>query len=124
MRKQNLSIYDIERFLKDHDSPLSCTAIWEILHDEGLARLPRREDQDRPDSNRTTAAAVADRREFSLQPRKFQTQLGGLFLLLPFLVRCDFPELGPQGRISRYQNDPGPAGSAVDACPQTLLHRT
>jgi hypothetical protein len=36
---------------------------------------------------------VADRREFSLQPRKFQTQIGGLFLLLPFLVRCDFPEL-------------------------------
>ena len=77
MRKQNLSIYDIERSLKDHDTPLSCTAIWEILHDEGFARLPRREDQDRPDSNRPTAAAVADRREFSLQPRKFQTQLGG-----------------------------------------------
>ena len=93
MRKQNLSIYDIERSLKDHHTPLSCTAIWEILHDEGFARLPRREDQDRPDSNRATAAAVADRREFSLQPRKFQTQLGGLFLLLPSLVRCDFPEL-------------------------------
>jgi len=44
MRKQNLSIYDIERSLKDHDTPLSCTAIWEILHDEGFARLPRRED--------------------------------------------------------------------------------
>jgi hypothetical protein len=93
MRKQNLSIYDIERSLKDHHTPLSCTAIWEILHDEGFARLPRREDQDRPDSNRATAAAVADRREFSLQSRKFQTQLGGLFLLLPSLVRCDFPEL-------------------------------
>jgi hypothetical protein len=93
MRKQNLSIYDIERSLKDHNTPLSCTAIWEILHNEGFARLPRREDQDRPDSNRPTAAAVADRREFSLQPRKFQTQIGGLFLLLPFLVRCDFPEL-------------------------------
>ena len=93
MRKQNLSIYDIERSLKDHNTPLSCTAIWEILRIEGFARLPRREDQDRPDSNRPTTAAVADRREFSLQPRKFQTQIGGLFLLLPFLVRCDFPEL-------------------------------
>src|ERR1039457_1370350 len=46
MCKQNLSIYDIERSLKDHDTPLSCTAIWEILHDEGFARLPRRGEQE------------------------------------------------------------------------------
>jgi hypothetical protein len=93
MRKQNLSIYDIERSLKDHGTPLSCTAIWEILHDEGFARLPRREDDDRPDTIHLSTAAVADRREFSLQPRRFQTQVGGLFLFLPFLVRCDLPDL-------------------------------
>lgn len=93
MRKQNLSIYDIERSLKDNATPLSCTAIWEILREEGFARLPRRQDEERPDALRPSAAAVADRREFSLQPRRFPTQLGGLFLFLPFLVRCDFPEL-------------------------------
>ena len=44
MRKQNLSIYDIESALKTQQTPLSTTAIWEILHDEGFARLPRRQD--------------------------------------------------------------------------------
>src|SRR5712692_12086048 len=56
MRKQNLSIYDIERSLKDNGTPLSGTAIWEILHDEGFARLPRRQDEERPGSSRPTAA--------------------------------------------------------------------
>lgn len=93
MRKQNLSIYDIERSLKQSGTPLSCTAIWEILHEEGFARLPRRQDEERPDSLRPSVAAVADRREFSLQPRRLPTQFGGLFLFLPFLVRCDLPEL-------------------------------
>jgi len=93
LRKQNLSIYDIERSLQDHGTPLSGTAIWEILHEEGFSRLPRRQDQERPDSLRPSAAAVADRREFSLQPRRFSTQFGGLFLFLPFLARCDFPAL-------------------------------
>src|ERR1700686_1713757 len=40
MRKQNLSIYDIASALKTQETPLSTTAIWEILHDEGFARLP------------------------------------------------------------------------------------
>jgi len=96
MRKQNLSIYDIERTLKEKQTPLSCTAIWEILHDEGFSRLPRRGDEERPDTLKPDAAAVADRRRFGLQPRRFPTQVGGLFLFLPFLVRCDFPALVQQ----------------------------
>ena len=52
MRKRNLSIYDIARSLKDNGTPLSGTAIWEILHEEGFARLPRRQDDERPDSPR------------------------------------------------------------------------
>jgi len=93
MRKQNLSIYDIESALKTQQTPLSTTAIWEILHDEGFARLPRRQDEERPATLHPTAAAVADCREFSLSPRRFTTQLGGLFLLLPLLVDCDLPGL-------------------------------
>ena len=93
MRKQNLSIYDIEGTLKDRGTPLSCTAIWEILHAEGFSRLPRRGDEERPDRLRPEIAAVADRQEFVLSPGQFQTQLGGLYLFLPFLVGCDFPGL-------------------------------
>src|ERR1017187_2726182 len=59
MRKQNLSIYDIERALKTQQTPLSTTAIWEILHEAGFARLPRRQDEERPATLLPTAAAVA-----------------------------------------------------------------
>jgi transposase len=93
LRKKNLSIYDIERTLKQNQTPLSCTAIWEILHDEGFSRLPRRADDELPNVLKPDAAAVADRRKFLLQPRRFQTQLGGLFVFLPLLARCRFPDL-------------------------------
>jgi len=93
MRKQNLSIYDIEKALQERGTPLSGTAIWEILHDEGFSRLPRRADEERPDTVHPEPAAVADRRRFVLEPRRFQTQVGGLFLFLPLLVECDFPRL-------------------------------
>jgi len=72
---------------------LSSTAIWEILHAEGFSRLPRRGDDELPDVLKPDAAAVADRRKFLLQPRRFQSQLGGLFVFLPLLARCRFPEL-------------------------------
>src|ERR1039458_10092086 len=85
MRKLNLSIYDIESALKTQQTPLSTTAIWEILHEAGFARLPRRQDEERPATLLPTTAAVADCREFSLSPRRFTTQLGGLFLFLPLL---------------------------------------
>ena len=124
MRKQNLSIYDIESALKTQETPLSTTAIWEILHEEGFARLPRRQDAERPATLHPTAAAVADCREFSLAPRRFATQLGGLFLFLPLLADCDLPGLVRQGRLSREQDDPGPSGMALPAGPEALQHRT
>jgi transposase len=93
MRKQNLSVYDIEAALKTQGAPLSCTAIWEILREEGFSRLPRRLDEERPPRAHPAPAEVADRREFSLAPRQFPTQLGGLFFFIPFLARCDFPGL-------------------------------
>ncbi len=45
LRKQNLSIYDIHRSLKDLGHPRSPTAIAKILKEEGFARLPRRKDE-------------------------------------------------------------------------------
>src|SRR6266446_5162694 len=112
MRKQNLSIYDIESALKTQETPLSTTAIWEILHDEGFARLPRRQDTERPATLHPTAAAIADCREFSLAPRRFSTQLGGLFLFLPMLVDCDLPGLVRQA---------GYPGSKMIPAPQAWL---
>ena len=93
MRKQNLSIYDIGSTLKGKGTPLSCTAIWEILREEGFSRLPRRGDEERPGRVRPEIAEVANRQAFSMSPRRFETQLGGLYLFLPFLVGCDFPGL-------------------------------
>ncbi len=112
MRKQNLSIYEIESALKTQQTPLSTTAIWEILHDEGFARLPRRLDAERPATLHPTAADIADRREFSLAPRRFSTQLGGLFLFLPMLVNCDLPGLVRQA---------GYPGSKMIPAPQAWL---
>ena len=112
MRKQNLSIYDIESALKTQQTPLSTTAIWEILHAAGFARLPRRQDEERPATLLPTAAAVADCREFSLSPRRFSTQLGGLFWFLPLLVDCDLPGLVRQA---------GYPGSKMIPAPQAWL---
>ena len=55
LRKRNYSIYDISRALKDHGTPLSATAVREILAEEGFAPLPRRLDEERPASVRPSA---------------------------------------------------------------------
>lgn len=99
LRKQNHSVYDIERLLKAQGTPLSDTAIWEVLRQEGFARLPRRSDDELPDRPKPQTAAVADRREFLLSPGRFNTQLGGLFLFLPWLVDCDWPALVQQAKL-------------------------
>ena len=46
LRKQNLSVYDIQDALRQQGHPLSLTAIHEVLRAEGFARLPRRRDVD------------------------------------------------------------------------------
>jgi transposase len=86
LRKSNHSVYDIHRVLKDERRTLSVRAIWEILKEAGFSRLPRRLDEERPVSSKPIPAAYADCRQFSLSPREFKTQAGGLFLFLPFLA--------------------------------------
>ncbi len=93
LRKQNLSIYDIQDALAQQEHPLSLTAIHEVLRAEGFARLPRRRDEERPARPRPDRAAVADVRQFHLAPRRFATALGGLFVFLPWLVRLDLDGL-------------------------------
>src|SRR5579871_3023951 len=94
LRKQNLSVYDIRDELEHRGKTrISVSTVRAILREEGFARLPRRADEDRPVRARAQADAVADVRQFSLQPVEFTTRAGGLFLLLPLLARLDLDEL-------------------------------
>jgi hypothetical protein len=87
LRKRNHSVYEISEALKALHLPLSPTAVGEVLKAEGFAPLPRRLDEERPDRPRPTIEPIADVRSFSLSPRSFTTQCGGLFLFVPELVR-------------------------------------
>ena len=89
LRKRNLSVYEISQALRDKGTPLSPTAVGELLKAEGFARLPRRLDEERPARIGPSVEVTADARQFSLAPRRFTTALGGLFLFVPDLVRLD-----------------------------------
>jgi hypothetical protein len=99
LRKRNYSIYDISRSLKEQGTPLSATAVGEVLKDEGFARLPRRGDDERPGHARPTVEAVADCRSFSLLPRQFTTRLGGLFLFIPDMIRLAIDTLADKAKL-------------------------
>jgi hypothetical protein len=101
LRKQNLSIYDISRVLTAEDQPISPVAVDQILKAEGFARLPRRDDQDRPSATRPLVAEVADVGQLDLRPRTIHTRFGGLFLFVPMLATLPFD------RISRQAGLPG-----------------
>jgi hypothetical protein len=111
LRKQNLSIYDISRTLSQDGHPISPVAVDQILKAEGFARLPRRDEQDRPPLTRPLVADVADVRQFDLRPRTIHTKFGGLFLFLPTLATLPFD------RIIRQAGLPGsemvPAAHAI-----------
>src|SRR5712692_10618810 len=113
LRKRNYSIYDISKALKQQGTPLSATAVREILAVEGFAPLPRRLDEERPASVGPTTEAVADVRSFMLDPREFTTRVGGLFLFVPDLIRLDSDALAATAKL------PGsrmiPAGHALRA---------
>ena len=114
LRKQNHSVYEISQTLKEHGSPLSPTAVREVLKEEGFAPLPRRLNEERPDYPRPTIEPVADVRDFSLAARTFSTRCGGLFLFVPDLARLGLDRLAATARL------PGsnmiPAEHALRAC--------
>jgi transposase len=89
LRKRNYSVYEISRSLKEQGTPLSATAVREVLAEEGFAPLPRRLDEERPIRVGPYAEAVANVHDFALAPREFTTRMGGLFLFVPDLVRLD-----------------------------------
>jgi transposase len=106
LRKKNHSVYEISQILKEREYPLSPTAVREVLKEEGFAPLPRRLDEERPDYPRPTIEAVADIREFSLQPRSFTTRCGGLFLFIPDLVRLNAGKLAAAASLPGSQMIP------------------
>jgi hypothetical protein len=85
MRKRNLSVYDIRRELAQAGHTVSINTLILLLREEGFARLPRRCDDERPQTIRPEPAAAADVRVLSLSPRSFRTRAGGLFLFVPLM---------------------------------------
>ena len=90
LRKQNLSIYDIAEAMKKEGKPITPAMVSIILKQEGFARLPRRKDDERPSTNRPEKADVANVAMLDLNPRRFRTKFGGLFLFLPLLAKFPF----------------------------------
>lgn len=111
LRKQNLSIYDINQTLAHEGRKLSPAAIALILKQQGFARLPRRRDEERPDAPRPIQAEIADVRQLGLSPRTFRTSFGGLFLFLPDLIACGLDGILARGGFPGTEMVP--AGCAV-----------
>jgi len=99
LRKQNLSIYEIAETLDREGTTLSAVRCWQILREEGFARLPRRGDEERRPRARPERAAVADVRQLELSPRQFRTKFGGLFLFAPYLAQLPLEEMMRQARL-------------------------
>lgn len=99
LRKRNYSVYEISQALKEQGIELSVTAVREILTQEGFAPLPRRLDEERPETLGPTAEAIADVRRFALSPGHFTTRVGGLFLFIADLVRLDIDELARKAKL-------------------------
>ena len=99
LRKSNHSVYEISEQLKARGTDLSPTGVREVLKAEGFAPLPRRLDEERPDRPRPTTEPIADVRQLSLTPRRFQTVFGGLFLFIPGLVQLDLDGLASKAHL-------------------------
>src|SRR5262249_61731203 len=92
-----------------HD--ISPNALAPLPREEGSARLPRRLDEERPHAPRPEAAAMADVRALSLEPRSFRTRLGGLWLFVPLMRDIRLAEV--LGRADLPGSIPIPAEQAV-----------
>jgi hypothetical protein len=99
LRKQYLSVYDIQHELAQAGQSLSAHSVTLILQEEGFARLPRRRDDERPAVTRAEVAASADVRALDLSPRTFRTRLGGLFLFIPLMRELRLAEVVRQAQL-------------------------
>ena len=115
LRKQYLSVYDIQRELAASGHSISIHSLTILLREEGFARLPRRRDDERPAAVRAEAAAPADVRALDLQPRTFRTRLGGLFVFVPLMRDLRLNQVVRQARL------PGSTMIPAEQAVRTLL---
>ena len=115
LRKQNLSVYDIQQELQERGQPMSINTLSVLLHEEGFARLPRRRDDERPRALRPEEAPVADVRALDLSPCTFRTGAAGLFFFVPLLIAADLPAL------ARMADLPGSEMIPAEHALRTLL---
>ena len=95
LRRSRHGIEEIVAELARAGTPLSRTAVWEILREQGLSRMPRlRQDKPEPAPDRLQAekVRVLEEEDWPAEGR-VQTQHAGLFLLVPELVALDLPGL-------------------------------
>jgi transposase len=95
LRRQRHGIEEIVAELARAGTPLSRTAVWEILREEGLSRMPQPpQATTEPAPERLTAdkVRVLGQADWPTEGA-IQTQHAGLFLLVPELVALDLPGL-------------------------------
>ena len=97
------AVYDISRALEQQGTPLSATAVREVLATQGFAPLPRRLDEERPVLVGPSTEAVADVRSFALAPREFTTRMAG--------YSCSSP-IWCMSSSRRWRSPPGFPGRA------------
>jgi len=96
LRRQRHGIEEIVAELERAGTPLSRTAVWEILREAGLSRMPKPPAAPKPgpELERLTAAKVRVLEEHEWpETGSIQTQHAGLFLLIPDLVALDLSGL-------------------------------
>jgi transposase len=87
LRKQNYSVYDIQKILRAENCTVSHVLIHQILREEGFAKLPRRREDERPTVIRPEVAEVADVRQLDWEDfENFETEGSALFVFMPLLV--------------------------------------
>jgi transposase len=95
LRRARHGIEEIVSELERAGTPLSRTAVWEILREEGLSRMPK----PRPTKPERPPERLAAEKVRVLGAQDWptegaiQTQHAGLFLLIPELVALDLPGL-------------------------------
>jgi transposase len=95
LRRSRHGIEEIVAELERVGTPLSRTAVWELLREEGLSRMPQlRPAKAGPAPERLQAekVRVLEDEDWPVQG-SIQTQHAGLFLLVPELVALDLPGL-------------------------------
>ena len=115
LRKQFLSVYDIQRQLAVDGHVISIHSLTILLREESFPRLPRRRDDERPAVVRPEAAAAADVRTLDFAPRTFRTRLGGLFVFVPLMRELRVRE------VVRHAKLPGTTMIPAEQAVRTLL---